>query len=94
VQPVRAALRKIKWIHCLIRYGKKLQNIRAIQKMPTIILPECMLLLLRLVTSSAITVIVKYDCSNESRPGVVSEVLTPDQAVKKNHGGSGQYSAK
>lgn len=25
----------------------------------------------------------KYDCSNESRPGVVSEVLTPDQAVKK-----------
>ncbi len=25
----------------------------------------------------------KYDCSNESRPGVVSEVLTPDQAVRK-----------
>jgi nitrogen fixation protein NifB len=25
----------------------------------------------------------KYDCSNESRPGVVSEKLTPDQAVKK-----------
>ncbi|MBB3103886.1 nitrogenase cofactor biosynthesis protein NifB [Azomonas macrocytogenes] len=25
----------------------------------------------------------KYDCANESRPGVVSEVLTPDQAVKK-----------
>jgi nitrogen fixation protein NifB len=25
----------------------------------------------------------KYDCSNESRPGVVSEVLTPVQAVKK-----------
>jgi nitrogen fixation protein NifB len=25
----------------------------------------------------------KYDCSNESRPGVVSEVLTPGQAVKK-----------
>ncbi len=25
----------------------------------------------------------KYDCSNESRPGVVSEVMTPDQAVKK-----------
>ncbi|MBS1208233.1 MAG: nitrogenase cofactor biosynthesis protein NifB [Proteobacteria bacterium] len=25
----------------------------------------------------------KYDCSNESRPGVVSEVLTPSQAVKK-----------
>ena len=25
----------------------------------------------------------KYDCSNESRPGVVSEVLTPDQAIKK-----------
>ncbi|MDW8323056.1 MAG: nitrogenase cofactor biosynthesis protein NifB [Burkholderiales bacterium] len=25
----------------------------------------------------------KYDCSNESRPGVVSEVLTPEQAVKK-----------
>jgi len=25
----------------------------------------------------------KYDCSNESRPGVVSELLTPDQAVKK-----------
>ena len=25
----------------------------------------------------------KYDCSNESRPGVVSEVLTPAQAVKK-----------
>lgn len=25
----------------------------------------------------------KYDCSNESRPGVVSEVLTPNQAVKK-----------
>ncbi|WP_320818625.1 nitrogenase cofactor biosynthesis protein NifB [Thalassolituus sp.] len=25
----------------------------------------------------------KYDCSNESRPGVVSEVLTPDEAVMK-----------
>ena len=25
----------------------------------------------------------KYDCSNESRPGVVSELMTPDQAVKK-----------
>ncbi|MCB1899179.1 nitrogenase cofactor biosynthesis protein NifB [Cognatazoarcus halotolerans] len=25
----------------------------------------------------------KYDCSNESRPGVVSELLTPDQALKK-----------
>ncbi|MBK1645526.1 nitrogenase cofactor biosynthesis protein NifB [Thiocapsa imhoffii] len=25
----------------------------------------------------------KYDCSNESRPGVVSELLTPDQAVSK-----------
>lgn len=25
----------------------------------------------------------KYDCTNESRPGVVSEVLTPEQAVKK-----------
>lgn len=25
----------------------------------------------------------KYDCSNESRPGVVSELLTPNQAVKK-----------
>jgi nitrogen fixation protein NifB len=25
----------------------------------------------------------KYDCSNESRPGVVSEVLSPEQAVKK-----------
>ncbi|WP_413341230.1 nitrogenase cofactor biosynthesis protein NifB [Azospirillum sp. CT11-132] len=25
----------------------------------------------------------KYDCSNESRPGVVSEKLTPDQAIKK-----------
>ncbi len=25
----------------------------------------------------------KYDCANESRPGVVSEVLNPDQAVKK-----------
>ncbi|NEV60613.1 nitrogenase cofactor biosynthesis protein NifB [Thiorhodococcus minor] len=25
----------------------------------------------------------KYDCSNESRPGVVSELLTPDRAVKK-----------
>jgi nitrogen fixation protein NifB len=25
----------------------------------------------------------KYDCSNESRPGVVSERLTPDQAAKK-----------
>ena len=25
----------------------------------------------------------KYDCSNESRPGVVSELLTPAQAVKK-----------
>lgn len=25
----------------------------------------------------------KYDCSNESRPGVVSEVLEPDQAVDK-----------
>ncbi|MDO8828053.1 nitrogenase cofactor biosynthesis protein NifB [Methylophaga sp.] len=25
----------------------------------------------------------KYDCANESRPGVVSELLTPHQAVKK-----------
>ncbi len=25
----------------------------------------------------------KYDCANESRPGVVSELLTPDQAVTK-----------
>lgn len=25
----------------------------------------------------------KYDCANESRPGVVSEVLSPDQAIKK-----------
>ena len=25
----------------------------------------------------------KYDCANESRPGVVSEQLTPEQAVKK-----------
>jgi nitrogen fixation protein NifB len=25
----------------------------------------------------------KYDCANESRPGVVSELLMPDQAVKK-----------
>ncbi|WP_416068582.1 nitrogenase cofactor biosynthesis protein NifB (plasmid) [Rhizobium sp. YTUHZ045] len=25
----------------------------------------------------------KYDCSNESRPGVVSEKLTPDQALRK-----------
>ncbi len=25
----------------------------------------------------------KYDCSNESRPGVVSELLNPEQAVKK-----------
>ncbi len=25
----------------------------------------------------------KYDCSNESRPGVVSELLSPEQAVKK-----------
>ncbi|MDX2101567.1 MAG: nitrogenase cofactor biosynthesis protein NifB [Alphaproteobacteria bacterium] len=25
----------------------------------------------------------KYDCANESRPGVVSERLTPDQAVRK-----------
>ncbi|MDR1935508.1 MAG: nitrogenase cofactor biosynthesis protein NifB, partial [Candidatus Accumulibacter sp.] len=25
----------------------------------------------------------KYDCANESRPGVVSELLTPDQAVEK-----------
>ena len=25
----------------------------------------------------------KYDCSNESRPGVVSELLTPEQAVRK-----------
>ncbi|WP_220495559.1 nitrogenase cofactor biosynthesis protein NifB [Oceanospirillum sediminis] len=25
----------------------------------------------------------KYDCSNESRPGVVSEVLSPDQAIQK-----------
>ena len=29
----------------------------------------------------------KYDCANESRPGVVSELLTPEQAVKKTHGG-------
>ena len=25
----------------------------------------------------------KYDCTNESRPGVTSEVLTPEQAVEK-----------
>jgi len=25
----------------------------------------------------------KYDCANESRPGVVSEKLTPEQAAKK-----------
>jgi hypothetical protein len=25
----------------------------------------------------------KYDCANESRPGVVSEKLTPDEAVRK-----------
>ena len=25
----------------------------------------------------------KYDCANESRPGVVSEKLTPDQAARK-----------
>jgi len=25
----------------------------------------------------------KYDCANESRPGVVSEVLTPEQALRK-----------
>ena len=25
----------------------------------------------------------KYDCSNESRPGVVSELLTPEQAINK-----------
>lgn len=25
----------------------------------------------------------KYDCANESRPGVVSEVVTPEQAVRK-----------
>lgn len=25
----------------------------------------------------------KYDCANESRPGVASEKLTPDQAVRK-----------
>ena len=25
----------------------------------------------------------KYDCSNESRPGVVSELLTPEEAVMK-----------
>ncbi len=25
----------------------------------------------------------KYDCANESRPGVVSELLTPEQAVQK-----------
>lgn len=25
----------------------------------------------------------KYDCANESRPGVVSELLQPDQAIKK-----------
>jgi nitrogen fixation protein NifB len=25
----------------------------------------------------------KYDCANESRPGVVSEVLSPDHAIKK-----------
>jgi nitrogen fixation protein NifB len=28
----------------------------------------------------------KYDCSNESRPGVVSQKLTPEQAVKKVRG--------
>ena len=25
----------------------------------------------------------KYDCCNESRPGVTSEVLTPEQAAEK-----------
>ena len=25
----------------------------------------------------------KYNCANESRPGVVAELLTPEQAVKK-----------
>ncbi len=30
----------------------------------------------------------KYDCSNESRPGVVSEVMTPEQAVKKTLAGA------
>jgi ferredoxin len=30
----------------------------------------------------------KYDCVNEPRPGVVSELLTPDQAVKKVMAGS------
>lgn len=25
----------------------------------------------------------KFDCANESRPGVVSEKLTPDQALRK-----------
>ncbi|MEM0911923.1 MAG: nitrogenase cofactor biosynthesis protein NifB, partial [Pseudomonadota bacterium] len=25
----------------------------------------------------------KFDCANESRPGVVSELLSPEQAVKK-----------
>ena len=25
----------------------------------------------------------KYDCANESRPGVVSELLSPDQAIRK-----------
>ena len=29
----------------------------------------------------------KYDCANESRPGVVSELLTPQQAIRKAKAG-------
>jgi nitrogen fixation protein NifB len=35
----------------------------------------------------------KYDCANESRPGVVSELLTPEEAAHKVLSGGGQDSS-
>ena len=34
----------------------------------------------------------KYDCANESRPGVVSELLTPEESCPQSHGRCGQDS--
>ena len=45
--------------------------------------PACIWRSRRNATFSATTAIVKYHCSNESRPGVVAELLEPDQAIRK-----------
>ena len=37
----------------------------------------------RLAISSAATAYRKFDCANESRPGITSSVLTPDEAVDR-----------